>query len=60
MYITILYFVVFRLSENFGNEGIALIGDYEINNTLDTGASSADDEENVPFSFDLSNRVNNV
>lgn len=31
--------------------------DLEISSTVETGASSADDEENVPFAFDMSNRV---
>lgn len=51
------FLYIFRLAESFGNEGTSLIGDHELNSTVDTGASSADDEENVPFSFDLSNRV---
>lgn len=47
-----------RLVEGFvENEGVSVGADLEISSTVETGASSADDDENVPFTFDMSNRV---
>lgn len=39
------------------SEGVSVAADLEISSTIETGASSADDDENVPFAFDMSNRV---
>ncbi len=59
MFVPFSYFVTstIRLVEGFGNGSIPITTDLEGNSTAETGASSADDEENVPFSFDMSNRV---
>lgn len=49
---------VIQLVDGYGaNEGISVNTDHEISSTVETGASSADDEENVPFAFDMSNRA---
>ena len=47
--------------EGFGeSEGVSMGTDLEISSTIETGASSADDDENVPFAFDMSNRVSYI
>ena len=47
---------IHRPSDNTsGTENVSVVQDPE--SVIETGASSADDEEKVPFAFDMSNRV---